>query len=780
MADADSVFRKKVLEGRNRFQPDQAAAAKKAAIDLAAKNRLNSDRESQTGKDISQTKLLAEALEEKLKLNAENAFLLKESILADAKNALKTAQDNFKIDQELVKVDLKSNLLKTQTALNKHYPTGIPQSIVDELAVLYSDVIKDPDQSPLWLTFVKDNNESIAHFTKVEALRVKRLIDAAYDSVAKIESHIKAINADMKAQLAIGYDPETPLKLHGEPQDPRVIEQARKTYDSLGGQIRVEIKAASLLIKEFSAKIKPPISIESAALFNPFNELSKVVDGLKRKDGNTPSSDFYTDAKSIVTGMESVFKKINDDVNSLKIRGVDNPIFGANSWYEFTDKTDTKKRIYFNQKTGDTLWKSPNVISLDPNQDIPTVAIEPLVFNKILERFPPFSSSEGVPPMIYTGKRDILADQPIIVDNDFVILAREHLSPASDEKQKHLADVAKLEQNVQENTRELEQRSYNLKINPPKTAASALGSQEFLSAIQSLQTPVNGVIPESNAKLLKEIVTKLMDDPYGAELSENREAVNALISNFNKFKIENKNLPEKIAEEAKNVNKEIELRINTIQSLYENLPENVVRDVKERILKLKPLSQVAPQSGTSNTATTASNDTPASFSMDTDATPTASKVAMPSVSAFTSSSATPTSVSTESTPMQGASEGKGETNHSIDEKTGEKIQHPSWENIFKINDASKSVASSASNGVADTASVDSAPIPLEADAAIAEANASTEVPTPLKSIPASNLASAIKVQEDMDNEAETTDNSTTNGSKKSKIVAPTTSNSISK
>ena len=838
------------------FGPDEQALREARIV----KNKLNSDRESKTKEDIADAESLAKALQEKLKSDSEQTLIALRSNLFSANLNLKAVQEKFKIEQELKKAKVRGDLLATQIVLSKHYPNGIPQSIIDELAVLYSDVIKDPDESPLWLTFVKNNNESIAHFTKVEALSLKKSIDAAYNSVANIESHIKAINTDMKAQVAIGYDPKTPLNLHGEPQDPKVVEQARKTYDSLGEKIRTGIKAASLLIKEFSAKIKPPISIGSAALLNPFNELSKVVDGLEWKDGNTPSGDFYKDAKSIVTGMDGVFKKMNEDVNSSKIRGVDNPIFGANSWYEIKDEENPKKKIYFNEKTGDSLWNSPNVISLNPNGSIPTISIDSNNFDSLLFRFPPFLSSEGVPPMIYTGDREILSKQSFIdtILNKPSTISRTPLNPRIDEKKKYNEKIDELEFRVRDFESQVNREEERLKRNPPATSISALGSREFLAAIQSLQTQDNnGLVPPPNAKLLKEIVTTLMGDPYGKELQMHLDGLNDAINDFNKFKIEHKDEPKEIAAQAHETNLSIvritqyieglysklpenvvknlkekfqqikpsayigelehsRLRVNSIvaawkkyksetndspetiakkaidtnntilgitneiKSLYQGLPENVVKDLKEKISKLPPVSQVAPQSGTSTTATIASNDTPTSISTDTDATSTASKVAMPSVSASTSSSATPTSVSTESAPMQGASEGRGETNHSIDEKTGEKIQHPSWENIFKINDASKSVASSASNNVANTASVDSAPVPLEADAAIAEANASTEVPTPLKSIPAPNPASAIKIQEDMDNEAETTDNSTTDGSKKSKIVAPTTSNSIRK
>ena len=773
MADANSDFRNKVIRNRAQFGVDHNAEAKKAAIDLTAKNKLNSERLAETAKHVTGAKALARTLAEKNAFDKAEGLNSAKWLLDGAEKALIAENENYKTQKLIDQVESRAALLKSKVALQKHYPNGIPQDLINQLTVLYSDVIKLPEEKDEWASFIKENNESIAHFTNVEALRIKNLIKDAQMSVVSISSLFDVITKDMSELVVIGINPNNPKQQQfGEDIDPNLYKELLKRHISLQSEITRTQKDAGDLIGKFVAKTTGSISIENSALLNPFNELSELFSVYKKRVSGADDT-FLAKIEATIKEARNRFNIINDNVGKQMIKGVENPIWGANSWYIIADSGNTANRpFYFNQKTGDTSWKMPNVISLNPKEEvIPTIPVVGPVYQEFLKKLPPFNSVEGLPPIIYTGTRDI-ADDAVVPNNAIPKgMTREDLGLANTEKDEHFKKVAKLEEEIQNKRMQVANKESDVKNAQAITAISVIGSPQFLEIVARLNTPVNGVIPAPNRDALNAMITFLSGDPYGEAIAENLQNIELQIEEFKKFK-EDKDLPtdptqkaNAIKERAIQVNETIDFYKEKIQKNYNHIPSGKMESLQRKLKEIKPVAKIN-SAGTNNTATIASNDTPASFSMDTDATTTASKVAMPSVSASTSSSATPTSVSTESAPMQGASEGRGETNHSIDEKTGEKIQHPSWGSIFKINDASKSVASSASNGVADTASVDSAPVPLEADAAIAKANASTEVPTPLKSIPASEPASAIEIQEGMDKEEEVSDDSTTDAIKK--------------
>jgi hypothetical protein len=773
MVDANSNFRDKVIRDRAKFGVDHGAMAKKAAIDLAAKNKLNSDRLAETAKDVAGAKALARTLAEKNAFDKTEGLKSAKWLLDGAEKALIAENENYKTKKLIDQLDLRAALLRSKVVLQKHYPNGIPQDLINQLTALYSDVIKLPEEKDDWASFIKENNESIAHFTNVEALRVKNLIKDAQMSVVMIGSLFDVITKDMSELTVIGINPNNPKQQQfGKDIATDVYKELLKRHSSLQSEITRTQKEAGDLIGKFVAKTTGSISIENSALLNPFNELSELFRVYKLSTSNVTDT-FFTKIEAAIKEARNRFNSINDNVGKQAIKGVENPIWGANSWYIITDSGNPANRpFYFNQKTGDTSWKMPNVISLNPKEEIiPTIPVVGPVYQKFLEKLPPFNSVEGLPPIIYTGTRDI-ADNAVVPDNAIPKgMTREDLGLANTEKDDHFKKVAELEKDIQNERIGVANKEDDVKGAQAITAISVIGSPQFLEIVSRLNTPVNGVIPAPNRDALNAMITSLSGDPYGEAIAENLRNIELQIEEFKKFKedkdllVDPTNKANAIKEQAIRVNEAIDFYKEKIQKNYNHIPSGKMESLQKQLKEIKPVAKIN-SAGTSTTATIASNDTPDSFSTDTDATPIASKFAMPSVSASTSSSATPTSASTESAPMQGASEEEGEADHSINEETGEKIHHPSWGNIFKINGASKSVASSASNGVADTASVDSAPIPLEADAAIAEANASTEVPTPLKSIPAPDPASAIKIQEDMDNEEEVTDDSTTDAIKK--------------
>lgn len=775
MADANSDFRNRFIRNRAQFGVDHNAEAKKAAIDLAAKNKLNSERLAETAKHVTGSKALARALAEKNALKAKESIEAWQMSLTIAKLKLAEENENYKTKKLIDQVESRAALLRSKVALQKHYPNGIPQDLINQLTALYSDVIKLPEEKDDWASFIKENNESIAHFTNIEALRVKNLIKDAQMSVVMISSLFDVITKNMSELVVIGINPNNPKQQQFEKDiAPDVYKELQKRHSELQSGITKTQKEAGDLIGKFVAKTTGPISIENSALLNPFNELSELFSVYKKRaSGGTDN--FSAKIEDTIKEARNRFNIINDNVGKQAIKGVENPIWGANSWYIITDSGNPANRpFYFNQKTGDTSWKMPNVISLNPKEEvIPTIPVVGPVYQEFLKKLPPFNSVEGLPPIIYTGTRDI-ADDAVVPNN--VIpkgMTREDLGLANTEKDEHFKKVEELEREVQKAEWGLAIEKNKAQEVPSVTAASVIGSPQFLEMVAILNTPVKGVIPPPNANALNDLVTLLSGDPYGESITSSLNDIANQIKSFNDYKEDKgKVLPvdptekaNNIREEATRTNARIDSIKERIEKVYNNIPAAKKAELEKKLKEIKPLAKIN-STGTSTTATIASSDTPASFSMDTDATPTASKVAMPSVSASTSSSATPTGVNTESAPMQGESEEEGEADHSINEETGEKIHHPSWGNIFKINGASKSVASSASNGVADTASVDSVPVPLEADAAIAKANASTEVPTPLKSIPASEPASAIEIQEGMDKEEEVSDDSTTDAIKK--------------
>ena len=773
MADANSDFRNRVIRDRAKLGVDHNAEAKKAAIDLAAKNKLNSERLAETAKHVAGAKALARTLEEKNAFDKTEGLNSAKWLLDSAEKALIAENENYKTKKLIDQVESRAALLRSKVALQKHYPNGIPQDLINQLTALYSDVIKLPEEKDDWASFIKENNESIAHFTNIEALRVKNLIKDAQMSVVMISSLFDVITKNMSELVVIGINPNNPKQQQfGKDIAPDVYKDLQKRHSELQSGITKTQKEAGDLIGKFVAKTTGPISIENSALLNPFNELSELFRVYKLRVSGGEDT-FSTKIEATIKEARNRFNIINDNVGKQAIKGVENPIWGANSWYIIADSGNPANRpFYFNQKTGDTSWKMPNVISLNPKEEeIPTIPVVGPVYKEFLKKLPPFNSVEGLPPIIYTGTRDI-ADDAVVPNN--VIpkgMTREDLGLANTEKDEHFKKVAKLEEEIQSKRMQVANKESDVKDAQAITAISVIGSPQFLEIVARLNTPVNGVIPAPNRDALNAMITFLSGDPYGEAIAENLRNIELQIEEFKKFK-EDKDLPadpiqkaNAIKERAIRVNETIDFYKEKIQKNYNHIPSGKMESLQKQLKEIKPVAKIN-SAGTSTTATIASNDTPASFSMDTDATPTSSNVAMPSVSASTSSSATPTGVSTESAPMQGASEEEGEADHSINEETGEKIHHPSWGNIFKINGASKSVASSASNGVADTASVDSAPVPLEADAAIAKANASTEVPTPLKSIPASEPASAIEIQEGMDKEEEVSDDSTTDAIKK--------------
>lgn len=810
MADADTANRKRVLAERQRFGIDHGAIAKKAALDLAAKNKLNSENLARTAKDVSAAKALARALEERNTFKTNEGLEASQQTLEMAKQALAKENENYKTKKLIDQTGLRISLLRSKDALQKRYPNGIPQDLINQLTVLYSDVIKLPEEKDEWTAFIKENNDSIAHFTNVEAARVKNLIIAAQMSVVKISSFIDAIVSESKELAKIGIDPNDPkMNQFGKPINPDVYKELLKRYGQKETSITKNKKEAGELINSFIEKTKGPISIENSALLNPFNKLSALVNSYEKE--SVTDSDFVVKITGYIKEGQKSFGLINDLVNKQMSAGVENPIWGANSWYIIKDNENNRNRsFYFNQKTGDTSWRMPNVISLHPIEEkIPTIFITNLVYQKFLEKLPPFNSVEGLPPIIYTGDRDI-ADKDVVPDNIIPEgMTREELGLANTKKDEHLKKVEQLEKEVQEAEASVTKNQIDVKGRPPITAASVIGSPQFIEMVGMLNTPdKNGVIPTPNAEALNKLVTFLSGDPYGALIVNGLNGITQWIKEFNDYKA-NKNLPvdptqkaNLIREKANQANDAINLLKEKIEEAYNNIPAARKAELEKQLKEIKPVAKIAPQSMDRNTATIASNDAPAGFSTDTEATPSSEKMAVSSVSASTSSSATPTSATTQSVPMQGASEEVGEFKHSVDEKTGEKIQHPSWENFSAkkinkmINDSFKTNLPDTpmsegeaqaiiknSKGKPDIVSDESKsatmellsdpPIALKADEKIAKANASTEVPTPLKSIPAPEPAVAIKIQNDIDKGEETTDDSTTDTAKKLVVLSTT-------
>jgi hypothetical protein len=810
MADADTPHRKRVLAERQHIGIDHGAMAKKAALDLAAQKQLNSERLARTAKDVSAAKALARALEERNTFKTNEGLEASQQTLEMAKQALAKEIANYKTKKLIDQTESRASFLKSKVALLKHYPNGIPQDLINQLTVLYSDVIKLPEEKDEWTAFIKENNDSIAHFTNVEAARVKNLITAAQMSVVTISSLFDAIISDNDELTVIGIDPNNPkTEQKGKAIPPDLYKELLNRHHFLQTSINKAKKEAGELIGKFVAKTTGPISIENSALLNPFNELSALVSRYKIRNSNQDS--FFSKIEVDISNTRKAFNIINDNVGKQKIRGVENPIWGANSWYIITDSGNPANRpFYFNQKTGDTSWKMPNVISLNPLEEkIPTIPIVGPVYQEFLKKLPPFNSVEGLPPIIYTGTRDIAEDA--VVPNNVIPagMTREDLGLANTEKDEHFKKVAKLEEEVQEAETSVAKDKIDVKERPPITAASVIGSPQFIEMVGMLNTPDNkGVIPPPNAEALNKLVTFLSGDPYGASIVSGLNGITQWIKEFNDYKAD-KDLPADptqkanlIREKANRANDAINLLKEKIEETYNNIPAARKAELEKQLREIKPVAKIAPQSMDRNMATIASNDAPAGFSTDTEATPSSEKMATSSVSASTSSSATPTSATTQSVPMQGASEEVGESKHSVDEETGEKIQYPSWENFsakkinkmiddsFKTNlpdtpmsEGEAQTIIKNSKGKPDMVSDESKsatmellsdpPIALKADEKIAKANASTEVPTPLKSIPAPEPASAIKIQNDMDSEDEEDEDIATDAVKKPVVLAAT-------